>query len=346
MARDSSTRTASPAFGVAARRQQARFRSTLPLEARSPGDDKGRRNHHLLALGHEHENLFPGLRGPGGALDFFRERRIKWWRSGRSGDAPGDGPTRNLASSQLACVNFLLPLAGTPDALLALVRAIDPDVRELVPIPDPSGAPASLVQFEWVGWSAPIEGGRLNRGAMQTSADALIVGRTPAGLRALVFEWKYCEEYLAPEDKGLGPSGDTRRRRYAPRYAARDSAFAGEVPLDDFLYEPFYQLLRLRLLADEVQRGGLAPGMPVVDARVVVVCPAANTDYLDAVASTPLARRFPGLGTVAEVMQATLRAPEGIAAVASEHLVAGLRAGPTAPGISAWLDYHRVRYGW
>jgi hypothetical protein len=181
---------------------------------------------------------------------------------------------------------------------------------------------------------------------MQTSADALVVGKTGRGLRALLFEWKYCEEYLNPEDKGVGPSGETRRRRYAPRYTAPDSAFVGDVPLDDLLYEPFYQLLRLRLLADEIQRSGVAPGIPVTDARVVVVCPAANQDYLCAVAWTPLARRFPGLRSVGDIMRATLRAPEGIAVVASEDLVARLRMSSVAASLQPWLDYHRARYGW
>ncbi|MFZ5480618.1 MAG: hypothetical protein ACOZNI_27895 [Myxococcota bacterium] len=45
-------------------------------------------------------------------------------------------------------------------------------------------------------------------------------------------------------------------------------------------------------------------------------------------------------------MRATLRAPEGIALVASERLVAGLRASCSAPALPAWLDYHRLRYGW
>ena len=59
----------------------------------------------------------------------------------RSGDAKGqDGPTRNLASSQVACVNFLLPLARRPAALLALVRQLDPEVVAVEPIPDPLGA--------------------------------------------------------------------------------------------------------------------------------------------------------------------------------------------------------------
>ena len=37
-----------------------------------------------------------------------------------------------MASSQVACVNFLLPLARIPSALLAIIRAIDDDVRAIV----------------------------------------------------------------------------------------------------------------------------------------------------------------------------------------------------------------------
>ena len=334
-------------FGLIARSQQARFRATLPAAARTPTDDKGRRHGHLLACGHEHENLIPELRGPGGAVDVFATRGIKWWRNGRSGDQPGvQGPTRNLASSQIACVNFLLPLARDPGALLSFIRLIDPAVIAVEPIPDPQGAAAELVEFEWVGWSAPIEGGRISRGAMQTSADAVVLGRTAGGVRAFVFEWKYCEEYLRPSDKGAGSSGDTRRRRYQGRYAAPDSAFRGDVPLDEFLFEPFYQLMRLRLLADEIERSGFGPGMTIADARVVVVCPAANRDYLLAVRSTPLAKRYPSLPTVEAIMQATLRQPDGIQVASSEALVAGLRACAQAASLAPWLDYHAARYGW
>ncbi len=334
-------------FGAIARAQQATFRATLPAPARTPTDDKGRRHGHLLALGHEHENLIPELRGPGGAVDFFASRGIKWWRNGRSGDQPGvAGPTRNLASSQVACVNFLLPLARRPAALLAFLRQVDPEVVAVEPIPDPKGRPPALVEFEWVGWSAPIEGGRISRGAMQTSADAVVLGRTASGLRAFVFEWKYCEEYLRPDDKGAGSSGDTRRRRYQGRYAASDSAFRGDVPLDEFLFEPFYQLMRLRLLADEIERSGLGPDVEVSDARVVVVCPAANRDYLLAVPGTHLARRHPSLPTVEFSMQATLHDPRGIQVATSEALVAGLRASAEARSLGSWLNYHARRYGW
>ena len=51
-----------------------RFQNASPTisdRARSPIDATGRRNNHLLALGCGEENLFPGIRGTGGAIDFF-----------------------------------------------------------------------------------------------------------------------------------------------------------------------------------------------------------------------------------------------------------------------------------
>lgn len=333
------------AFGDVARAQQARFRSTLSPEAQRPTDDKGRRHGHLLALGHETENLMPHLRGADGAPAFFRDRRIKWWKSSRSGDASTDGPTRNLASSQVACVNFLLPLARMPGAIRALVQAIDADVEDVLPIADQAGR-SSLVEIEWVGWSEPLEGGRITRGANQTSADALVVARTPIGNRGYVFEWKYCEQYLRPEDKGTGRSGQTRRSKYLDRYRAPTSSFTGDVPLDELLYEPFYQLVRLRLLADRMIAEGISPSLRVIDARVVVVCPTENREYRNAVAATPLARRFPGDTTIQQLMGRTLKDARGIELLASEDLVAAVGAAPLDGALGPWLDYHRVRYGW
>lgn len=62
------------AFRLVARDQQARFRETLPLPARTPSDDEGRRHGHLLALGREIHNRYPALQGIGGALETFLRR--------------------------------------------------------------------------------------------------------------------------------------------------------------------------------------------------------------------------------------------------------------------------------
>ena len=190
---------------------QAAFREGLT----TPTDAVGLKHDYLLALGCEEENLFPTLRGEDGAVQYFAERNIKWWQARVSGDASdGKRPTRNMASSQIACVNFLLPLVHIPGALTAVLKAIDDDVTGVVDI-EHEGT-SSPVELEWIGLGHALEGpGVKSRGANSTSVDAFMVAETPTGRRAYLMEWKYVEEYRT-EDKGRGPQGETRRRRYAP----------------------------------------------------------------------------------------------------------------------------------
>lgn len=336
-------------FGKIARMQQAVFRATLSQAAQHPSDVIGERDGHLLAQGYEIENLYPELRADGGALQFFRDRGIKWWTSPRSGDRKvGDGfegPTRNLASSQVSCVNFLLPLVDVPEALVAFLQCIDGDITGIEPIVDQDGR-RSTVEFEWVGWERPLEGGSITRGANQTSVDAFLVARIPNGLRAYLIEWKYCEAYPHPEDKGQGRSGMTRCQRYTAMFSRPQSSFNQAMPLEEFFFEPFYQIMRLLLLRDCMMLDGVTPDLPVTDAKVIVICPKANHDYRRAVPETPLCRRFPSLRQLEEVVHATLNDPSVFAVAAQEDVVAALRSRPVAECLKPWLDYHEARYGW
>ena len=330
-------------FGDRARQRQATFRTTsltISAAGRAPADEKGRRHGHLLALGHEEENLYPSLRGEAGARLFFKERGIKWHRTARSGDtARGDGPTRNLASSQVACVNFLLPLAAIPGALAAAVRALDSDVTGLVDIRH--NGRTSPLEFEWIGLKHSLEGGR-TRGANNTSVDAFVIADTEGGRRAYLMEWKYTEEYKGSRDMGAGDSGEKRRRRYATRYEAESSAFSGVVPMSELLYEPFYQLLRLRLLADRMVTDG---ELEVSEAKVVAVVPEGNSAYRDQITSPPLARRFPHLHTVADLMRATLKHPDiSFASVCPSLLLEAVEQ-ECGAAASSWAAYYRERYG-
>ena len=330
-------------FGAAARWRQAEFRKSSPTigeRARSPSDDKGRRHGHLLALGCEDENLYPSLRGETGARRFFGERSIKWHRTARSGDASGDdGPTRNMASSQIACVNFLLPLAGMPDALAAALRAIDSDVRDVVDIRHEGRA--SAVEFEWIGLERSLEGGR-TRGANNTSVDAFVIADTGTQRRAYLMEWKYVEEYGGAKDKGAGNAGRTRRCRYAGRYAADSSSFNGEVPMDELLYEPFYQLMRLRLLADRMTA---MRELGVSEAKVVTVVPGDNAAYRERITSPALVARFPRFGTVSDVMRATLEHPDRAFASICPSLLREAVEHECGSAVSSWAAYQRERYG-
>ena len=341
------------AFERTAKRRQRTFRDeseSIGAGARHPTDEKGLRNPHLLALGYEEENLYPGIRGAGGAVDFLAQRNIKWWKSARSGDdTSADGPTRNMASSQVACINFLLPLAGISGALASALQVLDGDVSAVVGITHDGHT--SPVEFEWLGIPRSLEGGR-TRGANNTSIDAFMVAETTSGRRrAYLLEWKYVEQYQAtkPAFKGDGRAGDTRRLRYAELFRAEYSAFnLDAVPdLDDFLYEPFYQIMRQRLLADRmVQQREL----DVDEAKVVVVVPEENLAYRTVgsgrtVTSPPLACRFPHLETVEAVMRASLKEPEAqFSMVSPSVLLDGVVRG--LPDETAkWANYWRERYG-
>ena len=323
-------------FGIVERRRQARFREGLSV----PSDTIGRRHGYLLELGCEEENLYPTLRGTNGACRFFDDRKIRWWQSRRSGDSSdGQRPTRNMASSQIACVNYLLPLIGIPGALRAVLQALDGDVISVVDI-EHQGT-SSPVELEWIGLDHALEGlGVKTRGMHSTSVDAFMVAETRTGRRGYLIEWKYVEEYRT-EDKGEGSRGETRRSRYAHLYANSPS-FNGRVPFDAWLFEPFYQILRLRLLADRMVRNR---ELAISEAKVVVVVPEGNRAYLERVTSPWLERVYPDR-TVSEIVHETLVDPErAYASVSPSVLAASVRqrCGTTA---ASWSSYLRQRYGW
>ncbi len=340
-------------FEKSAKRRQQLFRDASPTvsdQGRHPTDYKGLRNPHLLAVGCELDNLYPGIRGEGGAIDFFARRGIKWWKSSRSGDdTKTDGPTRNMASSQVACVNFLLPLAGIPGTLLSILRTLDDDVAGVVNISHDGNE--SDVEFEWIGLGRSPEEGT-TRGAQNTSIDAFLVAVTTKGRRrAYLLEWKYVEQYLSnrPHFMGEGTRGDTRRRRYAERYRASFSSFNLDVApdLDDFLYEPFYQNMRQRLLADRMVQDS---ELGIDEAKVVVIVPQENWAYRTVsdgrtTTSPLLAQRFPRLETVEAVMRASLKEPDThFDMVAPSSLLDAVSR--SLPDETAdWAGYWRERYG-
>jgi hypothetical protein len=253
-----------------------------------------------------------------------------------------------MASSQIACVNFLLPLAGVPEALPSFLRVIDADVREVVTLTyTPRGAEkavSSPVEFEWVGRDTCLEGGAGTRGANTTSVDALMVGVTGTGARrAYLFEWKYVEEYIGTDYLGEGKSGDTRRRRYEKRYVGSESRFNGQVPLEELFYEPFYQIMRLGLLADKMVR---EREFGVSAAKVVVVCPEGNDDYRKTITSPALKERFPDHTTVEAVVHAAVRNQSVFTMTSPEALVAAVRKCESTSRLADWVAYQHERYGY
>ena len=293
----------------------------------------------MLALGFEDDNLYPSLRGHGGARQFFGQRGIKWWRHRGFEEPSVDSPTRNMASSQIACVNFLLPLRNSEDALLAVLSAIDDDVTGIVGIDDPKAGTSSTVEFEWIGLEHALEGDEYTtRGEYATSIDAFMVAETFAGRRAYLLEWKYTESY-GKNDMGFGRKGRTRRRWYGKQYEA-SPAFRGGVPLDAWLHDPFYQIMRQRLLADRMVAN---KELGVSEAKVVLVVPDGNVAYRGEVTSPALRREFPDMDTVEDVTRAAMNLPDRDFGVVSQCVLANAARAWSG---QQWTQYHRQRYGW
>ena len=153
-------------------------------------------------------------------------------------------------------------------------------------------------------------------------------------------EWKYVEEYQI-DDKGRGRRGDTRHRRYAHLYEESPS-FNGQAPFDAWHFEPFYQILRLRILADRMVQNH---EFGVAETKVIVVVPKENRAYLERITSPWHQGKYPDQ-TVSDIVHYTLVHPQHAYASVPLSLLAGAvreRCGETA---ISWGWYQRERYGW
>lgn len=344
--------------------RQAQFRDASPTisdRARRPDDAVGQRHSHLLAVDFEEENLFPSLRD-GVAREFFASRAIKWWRSTRGGDPTEDtigrkrpnGPTRNMASSQIACVNVLMPLSESRAALTAMLQEIDSGVVEVELIRyQRLGEPAheSLVEFEWVGEGRSLEGTPGTRGANTTSADALLVARMKRGFRkAFLMEWKLVEEYRRPKNTLEGVAGATRRKRYEAPYGT-GGAFRDGRSFENIAYDPMWQLMRMTLLGDLMTARAAedrSRECNIQESTVVVVCPRENEAYHESVPE--------GLRSLADERDDGESALESVCRrwwvdgritfCSPRRLVEAVRREAAREMPAGWSEYLRERYDW
>lgn len=213
------------------------------------------------------DNLEPSVREA--AIDYFgRLHQITWHRHAAHG-----------LSSQSCCVNFLMPLATRPDLLSRVIGdALGIAPPEMLVVEEGAFGQDWFVGFEWIGRQdylneAAATGAR-TRGANATSADAVVRFRHEGRIETLLIEWKYTERYGAP----LDPKGNpTRVRRYQDLAFAPDGPIRNDLGLnvEDFFWEPFYQLLRQQMLAARMQAAH-EDGADRV--RVLHISPSGNHD--------------------------------------------------------------------
>ncbi len=191
-------------------------------------------------------NLYPSIRDD--AKKYFIENNVSWWVEGKQ-------PTGHLLSSQIACINHLFAIRKDKETVLSLLNHIaenqfaeDDRFTEILPIT--SDKDKGYIAFEAVSSHDHLNERSSTRGSNCTSLDALIYAKHINGEKWIIpIEWKYTEHY-SNEDKAKGANGEVRRGRYNQliKYSEQlKQSYSGL-----FYYEPFYQLMRQTLWAEQM----------------------------------------------------------------------------------------------
>ena len=298
--------------------------------ARPPGLYRGLPRPFCLPPEHAAENLAPAIRAA--AIAYFRDHRIHWH------DGTGDAPSNHLCSSQVLCVNFLFPFSDQPGALAAMLRPLYPRLKHMLPVED-----GRYVAFEWIGLQNYLNervrrGESRTRGANSTSADAMVLfERDDGGRQMVLIEWKYTESYGSRSIR-RSAYGTDRLDIYAPFLGRRDCPIrlTAGTPQDALFVSPFDQLMRLQLLARELER---ANELGADSVSVLHIAPRRNQE-LGRVTSEPLEQ----LGSsVSEVWTRLVHPADRFASASIEELWRYAQA--SAP-TEQWRGYMRTRYPW
>lgn len=298
-----------------------------------------------LADDHSYENLYQGIRDS--AITYFLIRGIPW-HDGLKGRRL---PSNHLCCSQSCCVNFLFPLVKRPDLIKSIFGYYYPEIATPLPITEDkplTDGTYPFIAFEWIGTRDYLEeakrkGMRRTRGAYFTSADFAFRFRENGGRIHLVLgEWKYTEEY-GRNYKGGGRQGEVRKKNYIKFFTTPEGVFSANNDMgklyDSLFYEPFYQFMRLQLLAQEMEAN---KEMDADIVSVLHVCPKANHEFVKNVTSDYLKRKFPRKD-VLEIW-AELVPKEKFISISVEGLLNTIQDAGMAE--REWLDYLKTRYGW
>lgn len=191
-------------------------------------------------------------------LSYFVDNGINWWK--------GNKPTGHTLSSQIACINHLFPIRTNKDAVLSIARNIDSEIEEVLLLENDKVPYQGYISFEVVTDTDHLNekkrNKKLTRGGQCTSIDAVILAQKKGKSLILVIEWKYVEHYgnmdKSKNPKGKG-SGDTRVNNYSgdkdvaePNLIQNSRQLKMIEPFNIYFHEPFYQLMRQTLWAEQL----------------------------------------------------------------------------------------------
>jgi len=262
------------------RKDQCKRVETLIARHSVFGEDVGngcyRGKNYPFILQDSDNNIYTPIRDA--VLRYFEENNISWWG--------GYKPTTHPLSSQIACLNHLFPIRDDREAVLSIAQKAMPQITDVLPIQTDSSDTAAYVQFEAVSDSDHLNEKTSTRGSNCTSVDALILGLHEDGRKILMpIEWKYTEVY-GNEDKAAGDKGRIRKERYTAlidnscQLVARSHAI--------YYFEPFYQLMRQTLWAEQMISHKDMETTKADDFVHIHVIPSENDDLL--------LKRYPGEG--------------------------------------------------
>ena len=325
-------------------REKERYEKLKPIlfspAAQANGSYRGKPRPFCLADGCSAENLYVRIRED--AIQYFLDREITWH------DGLGNRrlPSNHLCCSQSCCINFLYPMTANRQLVSAVFEQIYPDLTQPLWIDKDQALPNGVfpyIAFEWIGVDDYLgetrrKGRERTRGANFTSADfALRFRRKDGKIQIVVGEWKYTEEYR-PVDKGI----EVRKQNYFEAFHCSGGVFkrCDEDLYNALFFEPFYQLMRLQLLAQEMKHH------KEMDADIVTilhVCPQANNEFRDRVTSPYLAAMFPGKGTL-EIWKELVPEDKFMSISLEDFLDTIVRQ--AGADNREWVDYLKTRYGW
>jgi hypothetical protein len=327
-------------------REKRRYEAIKPglfsKQAQLPGIYRNRRRLFCLAEDCSPENLHESLRDD--AIAYFRRRGIPW-HDGLP-DPYGNEkalPSNHLCCSQCMCVNCLAPMMHDPHLLAEVFQVFLPELSKPLPFDadDPlDDGTQPFLAFEYVGTQNYLcESKWGTRGANCTSADFAFRFCRSDGLTQLVLgEWKYTEDYRGhklPEPNNINP---TRWKTYRQAFELWKSQQPLLPEYETFFVEPFYQLMRQTLLAQEMER---AREIKADIVNVLHISPEANREFAY-VFPSPAFGKFGS--TVTEAWKAL--APAGrFIPIYCEDLLRSIERCVNGTR-SAWVNWLLRRYAW
>jgi hypothetical protein len=231
------------------------------------------------------QNLFLDNGNAEKIYDYFRTEGIAFWGGTRI-------PNHAL-SSQIQCLNFLFAIRKDQKLVSQIAQMLlDKSNLTAVQIPEKISENNGYISFEVTSSADYLNEGTTTRGANCTSIDALIVAEAGNGHRTLIpIEWKYTEcydntdkstEYDPDQPCDKEAKGEKRLKRYSDLIdkssylVHRDGVYRKTL----FFIEPFYQLMRQTLWAEQMIKHKEPKFIEADDYMHIHVVPSKNAELL------------------------------------------------------------------